>query len=147
MSIGILVAVLVPRLSIADPPKFLPQGVRATVGTPPAEMQCYDLDGFKNLLRLDTELDGRLRQVELLGNRVDALGIIVTNQDAVITDNAKAIQLLRVENDRVYTLWQNADKQRREAENATHAASWIGWAVATVSTVAAITMGIVLTAK
>lgn len=139
----VTLAVAILPLRLAAQPKHLPPGVRTQVGTPPAEMQCYDLGGFKELLKIDANLTSAERMGELLSQKVTDQDTIIQNQQQELALRQNSGLILQTENTRLFDLWKEENKRRLEVENRP-AMSWVPWAVAAAAGVAALSLGAVL---
>lgn len=120
-------------------------GVRTQVSG--EELQCYDLEGFKGLLKLDAELEGMLRLHTLLDNKVQQLEFILSNQESMLKNKSVSVVLLQNENERISNLWKQENKLRHEAENKPQAGAWLGWGLASMATFVAVVLGVTLAVK
>ena len=143
MTVILTVATAHPTRLIAEP-KHLPAGTRVGVGTP-GEAQCYDVVGFKELLKLDSQFSSAEQMNDLLSQKTAEQDNIIQYQQEEIKIRANTALILQTENTRLFEQWKDENKKRLEAENRpSWTPSWIPWAVAGAAVVAAGVLGGVL---
>jgi hypothetical protein len=152
--IGILLAsLLLPHQSRADerpliPPLHLPLGFRTQIGVPPAEMQCYDLGGYKELLKLDATLTSALRMNDLLSEKAEQLESLVGNLQQEMKLRQDSVFTLQAENTRLFDTWKQENQRRLELENRPSSdLPWLPWGIAGVATITVVVLSVVLVSK
>ena len=119
----------------------LPEGQRCTVSG--ETYQCFNLHDYTELLHIDDDLrsltfihaDDVVRTVALT-HASDELQLAVTAASQQVT-------LLTAERVRLTTLWQETDRQLREAQNRPDW-SWIPWSLAAAFAVTTLVLGLIL---
>lgn len=114
----------------------LPEGERINIGTA-EEKQCYDLEGYRALLKMAVDLDTLREQVILWQAKADAQQHIILDLREIDASQQDSIATLEAENERLFNLWKEENRLRHEAENVPEWGSWTGWVVAGVATLAA----------
>jgi hypothetical protein len=107
----------------------LPVGIRTNRGTP-AELQCYALDDFKKLLKLDADVTACASETALLNARISFQAQGLEASMRALQAQQEATTLLRVEATRLFQNWQDELKLRQETETRLQAGKWAGWVAA-----------------
>lgn len=101
---------------------------------------CYDLVGFKALLKLDAdyamcrELRRRLEDVVVHQRRA------LKRKDEAIQKKDAILESCQAESQRVFDLWKDENRKRHEAEQAPRWGTWLSWGVAAVMTASTATL-------
>jgi len=98
----------------------------------PDTFACFNLDGFKELLKLDLDVESLRVQVKILNNVIENDKIKINKLQENLDLQIKTIDELETENDRLYRLWSDENKRRRIIENKTNWPAIIGWSSAGV---------------
>lgn len=141
-----LIAICLAGQAVAEP-QHLPQGKRITAGDPPAELQCYDLGGFKDLLKLDVNYASLLKEQKLLNSKIEAFGYMVDNLYDAVENQKTALKASEQQSDHLYKMWQEENLKRHRAENAPKPSTWIGWSVAGAFAVSTLVLGLIVVVK
>jgi hypothetical protein len=81
------------------------------------EYQCYGIEDFKVLLRIDADLKSAEGQVGLLGEQVLHLANAVVATQAAVADANDQVVLATQDRDRLRALWEAENEARLKAEN------------------------------
>lgn len=138
--IAISVLVATTNLALAQP-EHLPEGKRVNKGAPD-EMQCYELEGFKTLLRLDADFSWCLKSKKKLDIKTKQQASVILSLEKIVQAKDDNILLLKKENVRLFNMWKDENKKRHRAENKTSLSTTLAWSAAGVF---AITTGVFLT--
>lgn len=113
----------------------LPKGERINIDTP-SEKVCFDLEGFKALLLLDTGYAACSEERQLMTRQIEDLNITIEQLQAVNASKDKAIDMLEESNDKWRAKWEEENKLRHEAENIPQGPSFLPWAIAAAAIIA-----------
>lgn len=117
------------------------------MGTPPVEMQCYDLEGFKTILKLDVSHGALIKMNELFVQKEQEHELAEAKLNEALDVERATNQTLKNENRRLFDLWTEENRKRHQAENRPQMVPWLAWSVAGAALVAAGVLGIVVVAK
>ncbi len=119
----------------------LPAGHRCTESG--QTYQCFDLGEYTELLHMDVDLHDLTDSHAADIVRVAALTGESSELHLALTDAAAQVTLLGTERTRLTTLWQDADRQLREAQNRPDW-SWIPWSLAAAFAVTTLVLGLIV---
>jgi len=109
--------------------------------------EAFNLEGFRELLRMDEDLRHYVVDHPLLQDRLT----LCTEQVAAVREVAALrlldISTLTAERNRLQAAWAEENRLRLEAQNAPDFGSWFGWGLAAVFGVATVVLAIVLGAS
>ena len=110
-------------------------------------MQCYDLEGFKLLLKLETSHSALVKMNDLFALKVQEQDLAAEKLNQAFAAEKAANETLKGENRRLFDLWTEENRKRHLAENRPQMIPWLAWGVAGAALVAAGVLGIVVIAK
>lgn len=116
----------------------LPEGERINIGTP-NEKQCYDLDEYKQILRIAVNHNNCLEANKLKDEKITSLNLQIGLLEDIVETQEDSINVIQADRDRMFLKWKEENKLRHEAENRPQWGSWVAWSVAAVATVAGVT--------
>jgi hypothetical protein len=109
---------------------------------PPTEdMACYNLDQFKALLVMDSELKLYESAVPRLYEEIGDLKLAAEARKAYQDAADQQVAWLRAETVRMNAKWQAENKARHKAENKSVFGSWVPWVIS--GTLTALSVGLV----
>lgn len=120
----------------------LPEGRRCRVGG--ETFQCYNLEEYKELLRMDIDLRFYEEAYPNALERINSLELIVTDLQIALDAANRQIDTLQLERDRLFNKWKKENKLRLEAENKPMIGNWFAWGLAAVEAVAILTLGLIV---
>lgn len=118
----------------------LPEGRRCKVEG--VTYQCFNLEEYKELLRMDTDLQHVVEQNEALKDTIRSLYGLVDELRLQLDEKDEQIDILSNERDRLFGKWKEENKLRLEAENKPALGNWIAWGTAAAE--AGVILGLVL---
>ena len=151
-SLLLILTLLRPGYALADDsvnPVVLPDDVYEVYRLPMGTMHhvdstdkvCYDLEQFKLLLVLDSDLRGSNKTISLLTEEVNHYKIATTALKSVVTESDKQIRVLQLDRERLYERWRTENLAKHKAENKPTFGSSLPWIL---SGILAATTGVLL---
>lgn len=119
---------------------YLPQGTRCTVGG--VTYQCFSLEEYKELLRIDVRLFTANTELTLLQQEIASYARQVTLLEQTLLIRDRQLERSHTELDRLLTMWEEENKLRLEAENRTSLGSFVAWGLSALEAVVIFTMAV-----
>lgn len=89
--------------TLSNQPHYMPTGLFCEIGD---GMTCFNLDEYKRLLLMDTELYTEKEKVRELNKIVENQGLIIRQKDLIIGTLDKDKEILREQNERIGEKWR-----------------------------------------
>lgn len=123
-----LLLFLQPTLLLAQPSTRFPDST--TIIQDNIRYEGFDLTGFRELLKIDLDLQIALQQLELETQRAEQIQIQLdaTTRYSLLLDNN--LQIMTSERDRIYERWEEQNRELHECENRPRVYSVVGWVLA-----------------
>lgn len=109
--------------------------------------QCYDLDNFKLILKLDADYNACEEQLRLAANENEQLSAALDGLGSAVAAHKDVIEALKTENNRLLSQWEDESRRRLEAENKHQLLKWSGWIAAIVLAASTATLAVTFTYK
>lgn len=108
----------------------LPMGTMHNVDS--VDHVCYNLDQFKLLLKLDSDLRGATKTSLLLAEEARDYKLANSELKSIIAEEGKQISALKLDRARLYERWSTENRDKHKAENKPTLGSWFPWALSGV---------------
>lgn len=118
----------------------LPEGRRCVVEG--VTYQCFNLEEYKELLRIDTDLESITEKYETSLEMISHLDEVNDSLRLQIEEKEEQISILSQERDRLFNKWKEENMLRLEAENKPALGNWVAWGTAAAE--AGVILGLVL---
>lgn len=118
----------------AAQPKHIPAGERAA--TEAGTRQCYDLAGYKTLLKFDVDYGTCLRVRDQLDEKAKLYEESAAALQKAVRVHEDSIALMQKDRDHWFDKWKDENKKRHLAENKPALGSYLAWGTAGVFAVA-----------
>lgn len=124
----VLILTVQPTLLMAQPSTRFPDSISITQDN--TRYQGFDLDGFRELLKIDLDLQIALQQLELENQRAEQIQIQLdaTTRYGLLLDNN--LSIMTSERDRIHQMWEEQNQRLHECENKPRIGSVVGWVIA-----------------
>lgn len=109
--------------------------------------EAFDFFGFVELLHIDEDLRAAEAANALLNIQMGELRLSLTSQQEAYAAAESQYQLCQAERARLFTMWEEENKLRHEAENEPSPMLWLGWASAGVLGALSIVLAVLVTRR
>lgn len=116
----------------------LPEGTRITVAG--VTYQAFDLEEYRELLRMDVDLRFQDEFITHLQTRVANYERLVTEYALIVASLEREAEVYQAENTRLLERWTEENRLRHEAENRPMLGSWVAWGFAGIFAVSTTTL-------